>query len=203
MFLKNRLKNLFVLLGGLGSVVVLGAFLLLQSKVAPAQSVTVPIGTPETFETEEIARIKFLEPGGRPGHGGASETRDSSATSASAAATDAPARAKVIRELIEKYKEWGAGGHSPIPTRAINANTFAKVRRETSATDAPALKLLLLDDANDIRWMAATLLECFDPNAEQEVEDLLKKETNRARQNRLYEARTTILVNRAGGTSCK
>ena len=54
MFLKNPLKNLFVLMGGLFSVVVLGAFLTLYSNDAPAQNSTVPAETPEAFDTDEI-----------------------------------------------------------------------------------------------------------------------------------------------------
>lgn len=74
MFLKNRLKNPFVLIGGLVFVAVLGVLLLMYLNNAPAQtsavslgtpeifetnatptpSVTVPIGTPETFDTDEI-----------------------------------------------------------------------------------------------------------------------------------------------------
>ena len=120
----------------------------------------------------------------------------------SSAFLGAAARAKVIRSRVEKFKEWG-GGHSPFPVRAVNANTFAKVRRETTVADAPALLLLLLDEGSDIRWMAARLLKCVDPNAEQKIEAMLNEETNNERRSRLYDSLTAIRVTAAGGALCK
>lgn len=116
---------------------------------------------------------------------------------------DMPARAAHIRSRIGKYKEWSAA-HSPVPRRAITASTFDKVRREVTAADTPALLLLVQnDDANDIRSMAASLLDCVNSNAEAELDRLLKQETDNTRRGRLMEARSEVRTIRAGGTSCR
>ena len=115
--------------------------------------------------------------------------------------TNISARAKYIKAQIKKYKEWG--GHSAVPQRVVTANTFAKVRREIGPEDSPALIILLQDDAEEIRSIAASLLDCVDPNAQSEIEKQLSKETNVERQNRLRDALIQIRVIRAGGTSCK
>ena len=112
--------------------------------------------------------------------------------------TNTSARAKYIKELIDKYKEWG--GHSPIPQRVVNANTFAKVRQEIGLKDSPALMILLQDDAEEIRSMAAILLDCVDPNAENKIEKQLSKESNVDRKDRLQDA---LLQIRVIDTSCK
>ena len=116
--------------------------------------------------------------------------------------SDVDARAQHIRSRIEKFKEWG-GGHSPIPRRAINSNTFTKIRQEIAASDVPALLILVQDDGYDIRSLAASLLECVDPNAESAIESQLKQETGNDRRSRLMDAQIAIGAIRAGGTSCK
>lgn len=111
-------------------------------------------------------------------------------------------RAAYIRSRIEKFKEWG-GGHSPVPRRAINANTFAKVRQEVTVADTPALLLLIHDPAGDVRSMAGNLLGCLNPDAERIVQDLLAGETANDRRSNLMDARIEIHGVLSGGSSCR
>lgn len=126
----------------------------------------------------------------------------SQATNPSKEPTNPAVRAEYIRERIEKYKEWG-GGHSPVPRRAINANTLAKVRQEIGPGDLAALMILLQDDASDIRSLAASLLACTDPNAQSELEDRINKESNIDRKYFFIDALITVKSIREGRTSCK
>lgn len=115
--------------------------------------------------------------------------------------TDITSRAEYIKKQIEKYKEWG--GHSAVPQRVVTANTFTKVRQKIDSEDASALIILLQDDAGEIRSIAASLLDCVDPNAQNDIEKQLSKETDVERKDRLRDALIQIRVIRAGGTSCK
>lgn len=111
-------------------------------------------------------------------------------------------RTDYIKRQIEKYKEW-TGGHSPIPRRAVSANTFENVRQKVGPEDSSALLLLIQDYAYDVRSIAASLLECVDSNAESDIEKQMNSETNIERRNRFREALIQIRVIKAGGTSCK
>lgn len=116
--------------------------------------------------------------------------------------TNLAMRAEYIKGQIKKYKEW-SGGHSPVPQRAVTANTFEKVKQEISQEDSAALMILLQDDAGDIRSIAASLLGCVDPDAQSEIEKLLAAEKSIERQYRFREALIVINSIRAGRTSCK
>lgn len=111
-------------------------------------------------------------------------------------------RAEFIKDYIEKNKEWG-GGHSIIPRKIVNANTFSKVLHQISVDDADALILLLQDDASDIRIAATGLFECVDPDVKGKIEESIKKEVVLQNKKYLQDALLLIDVMRAGGTSCK
>lgn len=123
------------------------------------------------------------------------------ATSASTPAPSPVERAAYIRSRIEKFKEWG-GGHSPVPHRAINANTFAKVRQEVTVADTPALLMLIHDPAGDVRSMAGNLLGCLNADADRIVQDLLSRETANDRRSNLMDAQIEIRGVLSGGSSC-
>ena len=116
-------------------------------------------------------------------------------------ATNISSRAEYIKKQIEKYKEWG--GHSVIPQRVTTMNTLTKVMKEIGPKDSAALILLLQDDADEIRSMAASLLGCVDPNAQSEIEHELAREKSIDRQYRLREALIVIRSIQEGRTSCK
>jgi mevalonate kinase len=122
----------------------------------------------------------------------------SHATNPSKEPTNPAVRAKYIKEQIEKYKEWG--GHSMVPSRAINSNTFENVRQKIGTGDSAALMILLQDNAYDIRSIAAILLKCIDPNAESEIEKQIDMESSMERKNRFRDALIDI---RTSSASCK
>lgn len=111
-------------------------------------------------------------------------------------------RAGFIKKQIEKNKEWG-GGHSIIPRKIVNANTFSKVFREISIKDDTALMILLQDDASDIRIAATVLFECVDPAVKDKITEQRNKESDVLKKDRLGDALLLIDVMRAGGTTCK
>ncbi|MBK1612476.1 hypothetical protein CKO44_03235 [Rubrivivax gelatinosus] len=119
-----------------------------------------------------------------------------------AAAAEPVPRARQIRDLLEREKEWG-GGHSPVPRRGATANTFAKLRSELTRADVPALLLLIEDDAVDVRSMAVSLLECLEPLSEQLVEQRAAQAVDAQRRSRDLDALIGIRAIRAGGTSCR
>jgi len=64
----------------------------------------------------------------------------------------------------------------------------------------------LLDDAYEIRSLAASLLECVDSNAELEVEAVANAAADNGSRHRHLDALVAIRairVIRAGGTSCR
>lgn len=111
-------------------------------------------------------------------------------------------RAKHIKKLIKKNKEW-QGGHSPIPHRVITINTFNAVIKEVSRADSAALIALLEDDDYGVRSMSIAVLVCVNPDAESDIEQLIATEPNKEQQSRLRAARTDIRMIKAGGTECK
>lgn len=128
---------------------------------------------------------------------GAVAPRPAAASSSDASA----ARARHIRLRLEAFREW-RGTHSPIPRRGITANTLAKVKPEITSGDAPALLILLQDEAPEIRSAVGTLYGCLFPEAEQTIQNLIDLEIDKEKRFRWVEARIQVQGASSGGIVC-
>ncbi len=105
-------------------------------------------------------------------------------------------RAQQIKRLLDTHREF-SGGHSPIPRRAINANTLDAVRPSLDTRDADALIELTLDDAVDVRAASLRLLADLDAQADQHLRARMNAEADKKRRDRLEAALLELKVVRA------